>query len=60
MSEPPEMSAFPAEQVPAKTQVRRELGILNATSINMSNMIGIGIFITVPPIIAHWEGLSRY
>jgi len=56
LSEPPEMSAFPAEQGPAKTQVRRELGILNATSINMSNMIGIGIFITVPPIIATLGG----
>ena len=32
-------------------QLQRKLGLLNATSINMSNMIGIGPFITVPPIL---------
>ena len=32
-------------------QLHRKLGLLNATSINMSNMIGIGPFITVPPIL---------
>jgi amino acid transporter len=37
-------------------QLRRELGILQATSINMSNMIGIGPFITVPAIIATLGG----
>jgi len=37
-------------------QLRRALGILNATSINMSNMIGIGPFITVPPILATLGG----
>lgn len=37
-------------------QLRRELGILQATSINMSNMIGIGPFITVPVIIATLGG----
>jgi APA family basic amino acid/polyamine antiporter len=37
-------------------QLRRKLGILNATSINMSNMIGIGPFITVPPILATLGG----
>jgi amino acid transporter len=37
-------------------QLSRELGILNATSINMSNMIGIGPFITVPPILATLGG----
>ena len=49
-------NALPVEQSSTKTQFRRELGILNATSINMSNMIGIGIFITVPPIIATLGG----
>jgi amino acid transporter len=37
-------------------QLRGELGILQATSINMSNMIGIGPFITVPLIIATMGG----
>jgi amino acid transporter len=42
-------------QAPAP-QLRRELGILQATSINMSNMIGIGPFITVPVIVATLGG----
>jgi amino acid transporter len=37
-------------------QLRRRLGVLNAVSINMSNMIGIGPFITVPIIIATMGG----
>jgi len=37
-------------------QLRRRLGILNATSINMSNMIGIGPFITVPIILSTMGG----
>ena len=37
-------------------QLRRRLGILNATSINMSNMIGIGPFITVPIILTTMGG----
>ena len=40
----------------AQPQLHRKLGILNATSINMSNMIGIGPFITVPPILATLGG----
>ncbi len=40
----------------APPQLQRKLGILNATSINMSNMIGIGPFITVPPILATLGG----
>jgi amino acid transporter len=40
----------------AQPQLQRKLGILNATSINMSNMIGIGPFITVPPILATMGG----
>ena len=53
----------PASQAPNSTsagtpqpQLQRRLGILNATSINMSNMIGIGPFITAPPIIATLGG----
>src|SRR5581483_9245723 len=45
-----------AERASEQPQLRRKLGILNATSINMSNMIGIGPFITVPPILATLGG----
>jgi len=34
----------------------RQLGVLNAVSINMSNMVGTGPFITVPAIIATLGG----
>jgi hypothetical protein len=34
----------------------RRLGLLNAVSINMSNMVGTGPFITVPAIIATMGG----
>jgi basic amino acid/polyamine antiporter, APA family len=45
------------EQSPAEQpHLRRRLGILNATSINMSNMIGIGPFITVPIILGSMGG----
>jgi APA family basic amino acid/polyamine antiporter len=49
----PASQGEPASEQP---QLRRKLGILNATSINMSNMIGIGPFITVPPILATLGG----
>jgi len=39
-----------------QAQLRRHLGVLNATSINMSNMIGIGPFITVPLILSTLGG----
>jgi amino acid transporter len=56
MSEP-EKAAGGSPQTPAgQPQLHRKLGILNATSINMSNMIGIGPFITVPPILATLGG----
>lgn len=48
MDEPPKSPGASA----AQPQLRHQLGILNATCINMSNMIGIGPFITVPPILA--------
>src|SRR5215510_12031867 len=34
----------------------RRLGLLNAISINMSNMVGTGPFITVPAILATLGG----
>ena len=50
---PPESAASRSAPQP---QLQRKLGILNATSINMSNMIGIGPFITVPLILATMGG----
>ena len=56
MSEPlPQVSNSTPASTP-QPQLQRRLGILNATSINMSNMIGIGPFITVPPILATMGG----
>ena len=37
-------------------QLERRLGLLNATSINMSNMVGSGIFITLPLILGAMGG----
>jgi len=53
MAEPSSPAAGASAPQP---QLQRKLGILNATSINMSNMIGIGPFITVPPILATLGG----
>lgn len=39
-----------------EVRLHRRLGLLNAISINMSNMIGIGPFITVPIIIGAMGG----
>ena len=51
-SNPQKATASPG----AQPQLQRRLGILNATSINMSNMIGIGPFITVPLILSTLGG----
>ncbi len=40
--------------------LHRRLGILNATTINMSNMVGIGPFIAIPLIIATLGGPQSY
>jgi len=45
--------AAPAAEHP---HLLRRLGLLNAVSINMSNMVGTGPFITVPAIIATLGG----
>ncbi len=39
-----------------KPHLERRLGLLNATSINMSNMVGTGPFITLPLIIGAMGG----
>jgi APA family basic amino acid/polyamine antiporter len=56
MSESPENTQGSPASETHQPQLQKRLGILNATSINMSNMIGIGPFITVPLILASMGG----
>jgi len=56
MTEPNPHKNGAADTAAEQPQLQRKLGILNATSINMSNMIGIGPFITVPPILVTLGG----
>jgi len=46
----------PVETAHAHSHLVRRLGLLNAISINMSNMVGTGPFITVPAIVATLGG----
>jgi len=48
---------MPEESKPA---LQRHLGLLNATSINMSNMVGIGPFIAIPLILSTLGGPQSY
>lgn len=41
---------------PPEPHLERRLGLLHATSINMSNMVGSGVFITLPLIIGAMGG----
>ena len=41
-------------------QLRRHLGTLNATTVNMSNMVGIGPFIAIPFILVTLGGPHSY
>lgn len=43
---------MPSPNPPAVTQLAKKFGLLDAVSINMSNMMGTGPFITVPAILA--------
>jgi amino acid transporter len=43
-----------------KPTMHRKLGVLNATSINMSNMVGIGPFIAIPIILTTLGGPQSY
>jgi amino acid transporter len=45
-----------SEIPPSHPPLLRRLGLLNAVSINMSNMVGTGPFITVPAILATMGG----
>ena len=44
----------------SKPTLHRRLGVLNATSINMSNMVGIGPFIAIPLILTTLNGPHSY
>lgn len=44
----------------APPTMHRHLGLLNATSINMSNMVGIGPFIAIPLILVTLGGPHSY
>lgn len=45
---------------PSQPALHRRLGVLNATSINMSNMVGIGPFIAIPLILSTLVGPQSY
>lgn len=45
---------------PSQPSLHRRLGVLNATSINMSNMVGIGPFIAIPLILSTLGGPHSY
>ena len=40
------------ESPPTNAPLVRRLGLLQATALNMSNMIGVGPFITIPGLMA--------
>jgi APA family basic amino acid/polyamine antiporter len=44
------------DQIKEKYGLQRSFGLLQATALNMSNMVGIGPFITIPLIIASMGG----
>ena len=44
----------------SQPELRRRLSVLNATSINMSNMVGIGPFIAIPLILGTLGGPHAY
>ena len=44
------------DQIKQKYGLQRGFGLLHATALNMSNMVGIGPFITIPLIIASMGG----
>jgi basic amino acid/polyamine antiporter, APA family len=51
-----EIATAAAQPGHAHAKLPRRLGLLNALSINMSNMVGTGPFITVPAILATLGG----
>jgi amino acid transporter len=44
------------DQIKQKYGLQRGFGLLQSTALNMSNMVGVGPFITIPLIIASMGG----
>src|SRR3954462_9857688 len=45
-----------AETNEAKPHLQRKFGLLQATALNMTNMIGVGPFITIPALMSSLNG----
>jgi amino acid transporter len=56
MSDDPRSSATPGDVSRADGELNRGLGLLQATGLNIANMVGIGPFITIPAFIAAMSG----
>lgn len=41
---------------PPAPRLERRLGLLQATALNMANMVGVGPFLTIPDIVKHLPG----
>jgi amino acid transporter len=50
------LSDSPHHRIKDRYGLDRRLGLLHATALNMSNMVGVGPFITIPLIIASMGG----
>ena len=50
------LTADPAPEKATAPQLQRRFGLLQATALNMSNMIGIGPFITIPLLMSALGG----
>ena len=50
------MQAIPEQPAQTSSPLQRRFGFLQATALNMSNMIGIGPFITIPGLMAAMWG----
>lgn len=50
------MSSAPPPSHPGQPHLERQFGLLQATALNMSNMIGIGPFITIPLLMTALGG----
>lgn len=56
MSDDPRFEAKPIDVPGADGELNRGLGLLQATGLNIANMVGIGPFITIPAFIAAMSG----
>jgi amino acid transporter len=56
MSDDPRSEATPSDVPRANGELNRGLGLLQATGLNIANMVGIGPFITIPAFIAAMSG----